>query len=83
MENESKKAISSNLVLCDVLSIRSSWIKNPNIKFNITNKTRKEILISNDTTVIHHADLYDIKFNNLGGGVYETFCVRRSSKNIA
>ena len=60
--------------------IKSAWIKNPELKFNVPNKLRKEMMLSNNETIIHHANLYNIKYKNLGGGVWEAYCERRVSK---
>ena len=45
----------------------------PNGRINCSTKQRKELLLSNDSTFIYHGTLYDIKFKNLGGGVYEAY----------
>lgn len=45
----------------------------PNGRINCSTKQRKELLLSNDSNFIYHGNLYDIKFNNLGGGVCEAY----------
>ena len=61
-------------------SMRSGFIANPDLKFNVDTKTRKSILLNHDTTIIHHGCLYDIKFKSLGGGVFEIYKKKRKYK---
>ena len=58
--------------------IKGIFIKDPSVKLNVSTELRKKMMISNDLTIIHHGNLHDIKFKNLGGGVYEVFCERRN-----
>lgn len=64
-----------------IQQIREIWHKDPNIRFNITTKERKEILLSQDETIIFHGNLYDIKFLNKGGGIWEVYCEKRNHKS--
>lgn len=56
-----------------VSQLKSFWYKDPTCKFNITTKERKELLLNGDLTIIFQGNLYEIKFKNLGGGVWQMF----------
>lgn len=56
------------------------FITNPSMKINVTTKERKELLLSHDATIIHHGSLYEIKFKNLSGGIWEMYCEKVTYK---
>lgn len=60
-----------------ISQLRNFYYENPSLKFNVTTKERKEILLSSDSTVIYHGNIHDIKFKNKGGGVWEMYCEKR------
>lgn len=66
-------------VLFSVQQIKDAFIKDAALSFNVSNKTRKEWMLTNDLTIIHHADLYDVMFGNLGGGIWNVYCKKRVS----
>lgn len=53
--------------------LRNIWHTNPNFKANVSTKVRKDILLSNDLRAVFEGKSYEIKFNSLGGGVWEAY----------
>lgn len=52
---------------------RGIFFDHIDMKINVTSKERKEILLGNEHRLIYHGASYEIKFKNLGGGVWEMF----------
>jgi hypothetical protein len=48
----------------------------------VTTKERKEIILNQETYLIYHGIGYDIKFKNLGGGLYNMYTEPHQQKKI-
>jgi hypothetical protein len=56
-----------------VQGLRSVFFNNPDLRVNVDNKLRKEVLLSNDISITINGKLRKIKFQTIGGGVYEAY----------
>ena len=68
--------------MSSIEQMKDAFIKNPMLKFNVSTKQRKDLMLSEHLTVIHEGNLYYIKFKNLGGGVWQMFTDRNKPSNI-
>ena len=60
-----------------VSQLRELWFKDPSLTFNVTTKERKELMLADDLTIIYHGYLFDIKFKNIGGGIWKMFTQKK------
>jgi len=63
-----------------IQEIKQVWYKNPKIKFNVSTKERKDIMLNENLNIIFQGEIYDIKFKNLGGGVWEIYTEKKLNK---
>lgn len=56
-----------------IQDLRDIWYKVPDYKVNVSTKMRKDIMLSNNLTISVAGKVRNIKFKNLGGGVYEAY----------
>lgn len=62
--------------------IKEFLFQRPCGKINVSTKARKDLLINDDPSFIFQGDLYDIKFKNIGGGVWEATADKRNKSYV-
>lgn len=57
--------------------LKENFHRDLSLRINVSTKIRNQMLLNNDTTISHGGLIYNIKFKNIGGGIWEAYTEKR------